>query len=45
MKMKSLRKIKQILQNLDYKLLNGIIDDGEINKVVYDSRIVDNDDL
>lgn len=45
MKMKSLRKIKQILQNLDYKLLNGVIDDSEINSVVYDSRTATKDDL
>ena len=45
MKKKLLKTIKQILQNLDYKLLNGTIDDSEINRVVYDSRIAGKDDL
>ena len=43
--MKTINQIKRILKNLDYKLLNGIVDDSCINEVVYDSRNVKKDDL
>lgn len=45
MKMKSINCIKKIIENLDYKLLNGKIVDSHINKLVYDSRIAEKDDL
>lgn len=37
--------LKKIVQNLDYELLNGDISDTSINKVLYDSRNVEKDDL
>ena len=37
--------LKKIFQNLDYELLNGDISDTSINKVLYDSRNVEKDDL
>ena len=43
--MKLENSLKRIVQNLDYELLNGEISDITINKVLYDSRNVEKDDL
>lgn len=45
MKMKLENSLKRIVNNLNYELLNGIVDDIAINKVVYDSRNVESGDL
>ena len=43
--MKLVNSLEKILNNLDYKLLNGKIDNIKISKVVYNSRDVKKDDL
>ncbi len=43
--MKLVNSLEKILNNLDYKLLNGKIDNTNICKVVYNSRDVKKDDL
>ncbi|MBP3200635.1 MAG: UDP-N-acetylmuramoyl-L-alanyl-D-glutamate--2,6-diaminopimelate ligase [Lachnospiraceae bacterium] len=37
--------LKRIVKNLNYNLINGEIGDAKINKVVYDSRKVEDNDL
>ena len=45
MSVKLVNSLEKILNNLDYKLLNGKIDNTNICKVVYNSRDVKKDDL
>ena len=45
MKMNLESSLKRIVKNLNYNLINGEIGDAKINKVVYDSRKVEDNDL
>ena len=45
MKQSMIKSIKKLISNLDYEILDGELSDFEINKLCYDSRIVENDDL
>ena len=43
--MKLIHSLETIINGLDYKVINGNIKDVEINNLVYDSRLVKNDDI
>ena len=43
--MKLIHTLNKIINNLDYKIINGDITGIEINNVVYDSRLVSKNDL
>ena len=40
-----IRSIKKLINNLDYEVLSGKIEDIEINKLCYDSRTLEDNDL
>ena len=40
-----IKKLKKLIQNLDYEVLSGSVEDIEINKLCYDARTVENNDL
>ena len=40
-----IRSIKKLIKNLDYEVLSGTIEDIEINKLCYDAREIEKNDL
>ena len=43
--MNMIKSLKKLTQNLDYEVLSGNLDDIIINKLCYDARMIENDDL
>lgn len=43
--MNMIKSLKKLTQNLDYEVLSGNLDDIIINKLCYDARMIENNDL